>query len=170
MPDFSQSILGETSDRVDIATADDNLQAAVRMVSQSRRTLDIVSRNLDRDIYGHVDFVEAVKALILQNPHARVRLLVRNLARVARGGHLLLELGQTLSTFIEVRSLSQQNHAFNQAFLVADRKGVIFRQLSDRYEGIVGFNDLSWSEELTRQFDLMWDHGQLDPNTRRLHV
>jgi hypothetical protein len=59
---------------------------------------------------------------------------------------------------------------YNSAFLIVDGAGVIYRTLSDTFEGTVSFNDPRKAQELDRQFEAMWQSATPDPNLRRAHL
>jgi len=79
-------------------------------------------------------------------------------------------LAQRLSSFIEIRVPAREYDDYNAAFLLVDGTGLIYRTLSDRYEGTVDFNDPRRAQDLGRQFEEMWQTASPDANLRRAHV
>ena len=167
---FNDHQLGKTSEVINLETRDENRQASNIMVSQARRTLEIISRKLDPHIYDTDEFVEAVKRMVLNNSRAQVRILVFEPQTIVRHGHRLIELGLQLTTFIEFRKPDNEFSAFNESLLVADNTGYIHRDSAERYEGTLNFNDKRVSKLLADKFEDMWAHSKPDQNLKRVHL
>jgi hypothetical protein len=168
--DFQRFVLKKDSDTVAITTSEECRLAAVSMALQAARSIDIVSRQLDAQMYDNTEFCDAIAKLVTGSRRARVRALLRNADPVVKHGHRLLALAHRLSTFVELRIPSNEFDEYNSAFLIVDGSGVIYRTLSDTFEGIVNFNDPRKARELGRQFDAMWQTSRSDVNLRRAYV
>jgi len=59
---------------------------------------------------------------------------------------------------------------FNEAWLVADATGYVYRPMSDRFEATVDFNDRHQASQLVARFNEIWERAQPDPNQRRLSL
>ena len=81
--DFERFLLKEDSESVDIDTSEACRTAAVSMVRQAARSIEIVSRNLDPQMYDNAEFCDAVTRLVVGSRRARVRALLRDTDRVA---------------------------------------------------------------------------------------
>ncbi len=170
MKNLDELKLGKSSDTVDLTTSEENREASLVMARQARLNIEIVSRHLDPAIYDQQDFVEAVKQLALSHQRARIRILVLDAEPLFKSGHRLLTLAGRISSFIELRSQNPQFKDLNQAYMAVDETGYIFRELSDRYEGVVNFNDPAQARYFTRNFDKMWEISVLDPNLRQMKL
>ena len=168
--DFERFVLKEDSQSVAIDTSEECRLAALSMVRQAARSIEIVSRQLDPQMYDNREFSEAVNQLIVGSQRARVRALLRHSDAVVKRGHRLVTLFQRLSSFIELRVPARDFDEYNAAFLIVDGAGVIHRTLSDRFEGTVNFNDPRTARELTRQFEAMWRTALPDASLRRSHL
>ena len=168
--DFQRFVLKEDSQSVVIDTSEACRLAALSMVGQAARGIDIVSRQLDPQMYDNREFCEAVSELVLGSRRARVRVLIRHTDPVVKRGHRLVTLSQRLSSYIEIRVPAREFDEYNAAFLLVDGAGVIYRTLSDTFEGSVNFNDPRRSHELGRQFEAMWQTAVADVNLRRSHL
>lgn len=140
------------------------------MAAQSRHSLDLVSRHLDPTLLNTAEFAEAVKRLVLGNQRARVRLLVLDPAPLVTHGHRLVELAQNLSSYITLRVPAPVHRQFNEAWLVADGKGYVYRRFSDRWEATADFHAPPQCRQYTQRFDEMWNRAAPDPHLRRLHL
>src|SRR3569833_967545 len=113
--------LGETSTPLSLETSEDNRAAALRLVQQARRSLDIYSRDLDKAIYDAPTFLDAVRALALNAKQGAVRILVKDSSRAVKCGHRLIPLCQRLTSFIEIRRPPEEYRDYYEAFMVVDR-------------------------------------------------
>ena len=165
--DFHRFVLKEDTQTVAIDTSEECRLAALSMVRQATRGIEIISRQLDPRMYDNREFSEAVNQLVVGSRRARVRVLLRDTDAVVKRGHRLVTLFQRLSSFIELRVPARDFDEYNAAFLIVDGVGVIHRTLSDRFEGTVNFNDPRTVRELTRQFEEMWQTALPDPGLRR---
>lgn len=168
MTDFEALQLGEDDQEIVLESSADNRAASIALVKQCKRYLDITTRQLDPPIYDNDEFLDALKALATRSRYSRIRIMVNDPRAIVTRGHRLLELANQLSSFISLRKPGPDHQQFNEAWLIADTTGVIRRPLSDRYEGLVNFNDKGIARELDRQFEDLWEHGCEDPNLRRL--
>lgn len=168
--DFSGFVLGETADLVEVGRGAQVRAAAASMARQARRTLDIVTRDLDAPVYDDVDFLEAAKRLALRSGRTRVRILLQHVASPVARDHRLLALARRLSSSMQMRVPRPPYANYNSAFLVADGVGTIFRALADRYEAQVCFRNPREAAELTRLFDEMWSLAKVDLNLHTLKI
>lgn len=168
--DFDALRLGEDSEPVRIDTSAGLRAASVALVRGARRKIEILSRHLDPPIYDNVEFCDAVRRFVLDSRRARVHIIVMDSAPILRDGHRLIELAQRLSSYIDVRKPGPSHASFNRAILLADRIGCIERELADRLEATVNFNDRRTAMALGDTFDEIWSNGQPDPNLRRLRL
>ncbi|MGH8468082.1 MAG: hypothetical protein ACREX3_11155 [Gammaproteobacteria bacterium] len=167
---FQEHTLGRTRVPIKLVTRGDHRQAMLRMVTQSRRTIDIVSRHLDPLIFNERDMVDAFKSLALRSRSVKIRILILDPSPLLHHVHRLVELALRLSSFFELRSPSPEHRSCNESMLIADRKGYVHSPLSDRYEGVANFHAPDVAKELLRRFDDLWQTALPDPNLRRLSL
>ena len=167
---FDKYELGRTDEVVEITTRKENALATVKMAQQARRTLEIISRNLEPDIYDTAEFVEAVKTFILENRRSRVRILVNVAKSLVQQGHRLINLSFTLSSYIEFRIPSDDYKDSNDSLFIADTTGYIHRLNDNRFEGTLNFNDQRVSKHLLHSFEEVWSRANQDPNLRQVHI
>ena len=170
MIDWANYILGETNEAMQLDSRAENSLASVCMVSQSRYTLNIISRQLDPAVFGTLEFTEAVKNIILRYNRATVKVIVFDTDFIAKRGHRLLKLAGQLSSFIETRRAHHSFDSYNECLLVADAVGYIHRENGSRYEATINFNDRSNCSNLLGRFSSMWETATPDPNLRRMSL
>lgn len=168
--DFQKPLLRKDDQRIEVETSGQNRLAAVSLVQQTRRSLDMISRDLDTKIYAHPDFVDAIRQVVVAQRRIRVRILVQDTQPLISRGHRLVTLARRLNSFIELRVPDEEHQSYNSAYLIADRVGTLFRPVADRYEGTACFNDPREARGLTELFENMWESAEPDPNLRDLRI
>ncbi|MCP5144674.1 MAG: acyltransferase [Gammaproteobacteria bacterium] len=168
--DLDEATLGADDQEFKLDERDAVRDVALAMVSQCKRTLDIVSRHLDPPLFDTAEFAEAVRALALASRYSRIRIVVCDPQPLIKRGHRLVELANRLPTFISLRKPGLTHRQFNEAWLLADSTGYLRRRLADLYETTGSFNARREVRNLMQQFDELWEQGEPDPNLRRLHL
>jgi len=109
------------------------------------------------------------KLVVTGRGRGRVRILVLDPeALLSRSDHRLVNLALRVSSYVEIRRPGPDHVEFNEAMLIADRKGVIHRKQSDRYEGVANFHAPVRAAHLSENFESIWTHAEPDPHFRRL--
>lgn len=171
MNNLDEYILGEsTEEAIKVETRQDNADAALALVKQCKLKLDIISHELDPFVYDQAEFVEAVRQLALKGRNVDVRILAFEPALIVRKGHKLVDLAGKISSYVEIRKPSSQYKKFNEAVLIADEVGYLFRESVERYKGTVNFNGRRESKYMLDVFNSMWATSKPDPNFRRMHI
>jgi hypothetical protein len=170
MESFEERVLGESPDVIQVSTSEENRAAAVALVRQAKRSVDIFSRHLDPAIYDRMELIEAMKQLVLDHRRARIRIVLSDPQPIVRDGHRLAALALRLSSFMQIRVPGPPHKGFNQALLIVDGTGYVHRELADRYEGTTCFADRGQAGELTRLFNQIWDLAVPDPNLRQMRL
>ena len=140
------------------------------MLAQTRRSVDIVSRDLDPRLYDDDGCLDALRKIAIGHRKARIRILAQDLDTPVRRDHRLIELARRLSSFMEIRRLSDDYKDYNEAYLIADRTGVVHRSQADRFEAWASYHQPLRARELLKTFEDAWEHAIVDPNMRRLHL
>lgn len=167
---FGGCTLGETDSVLFLDSWTDNRAAALALTRQTRRTLDILTADMEPAIYDQQPLLEAVRQLAVRSRRSRVRVLVRDPQRTVKGGHRLVELARHLSSFIEIRKTPEDLEEFWEAFVIADQQGVLHRKLATRYEGTACFRAPVQARQLTHWFTEIWERSTPDPELRRIHL
>lgn len=170
MPDWSEYTLGENSGDIVIDSSDDNQAAAIRLVTQGGRSLDIFSRDLEPRIYDNAAFADAVRTLAVKTRDLHVRILIIDPDFIIKHGHRLIELARRLTSHMEIRKVHEDYCNNPEAFLVVDARGLLHRKLASRYEAVVNFNNPMAATELRNQFTEMWDRSKQYMDFKRLYI
>jgi len=165
--------MSHKSDSRDIrtfSTAAELRSLTLEIVRRGRRYLDVVSRNLEPSVFDTREFVAAVKALVVNNPKAEVRIIVLRPETLIGRQHRLVDLAQRLNSFIQIRRPSRDHWEFNEAMLICDRRNTIHCKIADRFEGSAYFDAEGRAAQLAQSFNELWEYGEPDPNFRQLFL
>lgn len=130
--------------------------AVVDIVSHAERTLSLLTPNLEPEIFEHDDFLVALKRFVLAKSFARVRVLITEPERAIKTGNQLVQMGQRLSSHIEIRSLSVDLRPERQAFCIADNDSVLYRADYRTSEGMVALQAPEIARLYLSEFDEIW--------------
>lgn len=152
--------LGSSVKAVELKAFEENLAATADLIKQARRQICIYSRDLEHDIYGRSEIIEAFKQFAINSRDGRAQIIIQDAIAVRSRSHALLNLAQRLpSSFLFRTPVEPEDLQYPSVFLINDHEGYIFRLLGDRYEA-------NWSPALparTRQlseaFERMWQRS-----------
>ncbi|ROR32298.1 hypothetical protein [Inmirania thermothiophila] len=162
--------LGETRGPIAVTTLEAHRLAVLRLAAQARRELAIFSPALDPRVFDHEGLAEAVRALLLRSPRARVRVVVQDAAPVAARGHRLLRLAWRLPSRMEIRRAGPDHQGLDEAFVLADETGVLETEHAERYEAVLDFCNPPRARALRLRFEEIWAQAERDPNLLRLDL
>ena len=163
-------ILGQDGGEIPLQSSSEHQEVAAHFAQQAQRELRIFTYDLDAAIFGRPAFTEAVKQLIIGHRNASVRILLQDCARIQQEGHRLIDLGQRLTSRIEIRRPGPEHINHHENFLTADHKGFIHREFYDRYDGSADFYAPLKTSQLDNYFADAWEHSEPYTELRRLHI
>ncbi len=167
---FEDYKLGEINNAIQIDSKKENYSACLSLAEQAGHTLEIISRDLDPQIFDQPDFIQAIKNLALKSRRSRIRILIFEVQSIIRRGHRLIELASQLSSFIEIRKPANEFKDYNEGLLLADNTAYVQKKNADRYEAKLNFSDKRQSKMLLKEFEEMWETAKPDPNLRRMSI
>ncbi len=170
MTDFSQFELGTTAETVSLESIEDHRLAALALVQQARRKIQIFSHDLEAPLYDNLPFATALVKLVLRSQYSQILILVQDSNRVAREGHRLVEFARQFPSYVHVRRPPEEFLDHPESFLIVDDIGVLHRRLNYRYEGTVNFAAARQARTLQQFFSKVWDVSAPDPELRLLHL
>lgn len=152
----------------ELATSEDNRQAALELVRTARANLALFTRDLDPALYSTEEFAAAVRQLALRSRYSRIRIVVIDPAAAIKDGHRFIELSRRLSSFIELRRPSQDHAKLAESFLITDENGLLYRPVAARYEGFTDPENPFEARKHLRLFEEIWEQSESEPEFRRL--
>lgn len=135
--------------------------AVLAIITGARTLLCIYSRDLDPDLLGRSEVLDALRQFATAHPNAEVRLLVHEPERVVQLGHPLLTLAQRLSSHFALRTpIEEVDRQFAGAYLCSDQGGFYYRTLGSRYEGETSRCRPARARQLRAAFDPVWERSR----------
>lgn len=145
-------------------------EQAETLLSGARKSLDVLTQELDRRVYSTDSFLQAARKFVLQNPHVRMRILVHNPLKALAGGNRLIEFGRSLGTFVEFRELSAENKALVEEYLIADGRLLLHRMQPEHRTARLYKNAPHLARLKLKYFDPLWNEAQTVQEFRSLAV
>ena len=143
---------------------------AVALAAGVQRELLLYTRDLEPVIFDQQPFLDTVSSVIRNHRDIRLRILIQDGRSAVQNGHRLIELSRRLSSHIEYRRPSPRHMDYGKTYLLADNSGYLLRPMAGRYEGTASFNNPGEVSRLKEYFLEVWEHGEPDPELRRLHL
>ena len=167
---FENFMLGVTSGHIPIEDRPSNFAAIHKFASSATLNMNIISRSLDHTIYDRADIVEAFSKFIRRSRNTSVRILIFDSTNIIKNGHRLFLLANKAPSKILIRQLPDDFKDYNESMVIVDQLGFLHNQQSDRYEGVVSFNDSQRCAELNKTFTDFWDRSLIDSNLRQIVI
>lgn len=155
-PDATAAHASEPSQAVEsLAEA---VAAVLDIIANARTLLCLYSRDLDPDLFGRSDVLDALRTFATAHPGAELRVIVQEPERVVQNGHPLLTLAQRLSSHMALRAPTEPvDLQYAGAYLFSDQGGFYFRPLGARYEGEASVRRPARARQLRATFEPVWE-------------
>lgn len=163
-----------SQDLAELLTASDSkalLELLIRLLGEAKREFLIVTRDLERGVLGHSDFVDAARAFATRGlPQLRLAILVIDPGPAIRLGHRLVDLARRLPSVVQLRRAGEPDRDYPAAFVLNDAGGYYYRESADRAEGHGHSVDRVGNARLRTQWNALWDRSEEDPELRQLSL
>jgi hypothetical protein len=153
-----------------LSSRDETRRAAVAVAASARRSLAILTPDLEPGIYDHNDFLDVAKRLVLSKPWAKIRMLVSDPGRAIRNGNKFVGVARRLNTYIEMRNAHRDYAGHREAFMIADDHGLVYRVDGSRWEGIADANDPIVTRRYLELFDTIWGMSETGGEFGRIQI
>lgn len=154
-----------------ITGAADYAARATQMVSGARMEIALLSQELDRRIYGTEIFGEALRRFVLQHKHTKVRVLVNRTQAAVSNSPRLVELGRSLSTFVEFREVPPpRQQTVRDEYLIADGRLLLYRETPQDLEARYYSNAPHLARLQLKSFDALWSEAEPAQELRKLGI
>lgn len=169
--DLRSRQLGTTGGRLFLPQHEHLALAACQLAAQSRRRIELLSVDLQPEIYDRQSFAEALRYLALElRGRLPVRILVIDPEPSLRRGHRVIELARKLTSDIQIRLVPKDWAEHSDQFLLCDQAGLLLIRHQDPNRTLVDFNSPAETRRLRGLFDQIWDQGETHPGLRRLYL
>ncbi|RYG03780.1 MAG: hypothetical protein EOO07_31565 [Chitinophagaceae bacterium] len=145
-------------------------EQSLKLIAQTRRSIAILSRNLDEHIYGTNEVVQALSNFVRSSRNAQVQLLVKDTKSVVEIGHKLAKLHQRLPSKILLRKLTVEPQDTEMGFMLCDTNTLLYKNDDLIYKGFANFNAAVEVKRLRETFDYIWQYGEPEPEFQTLTI
>lgn len=170
MDKLDEYVVGQTDCLIRFEGRADNRALATALATQARRSIDILSPDLEPAIYDHRQLVQALADLARRSRYSTVRILVCDANRVVKTGHRLVETARRLSSSIHLHRPDEEHMDLREGFVLVDEQAFLHKNIASRYEGEANFKAPLRARELGKRFDELWETSAPELELRRLHI
>jgi len=161
--------LGTLHDELRMLAGTTALAAAILdLARHARRELLIFHHDLHPALFDGPEFADALSVFARRSPRARVRILIHDVARLVGDSHRLVQLARRLPSAVTIRVVDPERRIREDAFVVADRTGLVVQPRAGDEHGFANHNDAPLARQYCNAFDRLHDHAASDPELRRL--
>jgi hypothetical protein len=153
-----------------LSSREETRRAAIAVASGAKRSLAILTPDLEPGVYDHDEFLDVAKRLVLSKPWGKIRVLVSDPARAIRNGNRFVGVARRLNTYIELRNAHADYLGHREAFLIADDHGLVYRVDGTSWEGIADAYDPGVTRRYLELFDTIWGRSEPGGEFRQLQI
>lgn len=141
-----------------------------QLITQSRRSIAILTHNLDALVYGTPECVQYLSDFARSSRNAHIQILVRDTKPAIETGHPLARLAQRLSSKILVRKMTIEPNNKEMGFMLGDTDKLLYKNDDAFHRGF--FNSAAASEikNLREEFNYLWQYAETEPEFQLLHI
>jgi hypothetical protein len=139
-----------------LSTIEEVRTATETVVASGQRLISIMTPDLEPEIYDQGTILDIIKRFVLGHSFAKVRVLMRDQARLISGANHFIAMAHRLTSYLEIRVRAPQYQALTAAYCIADDRAIVYRLRADRTEGIAGFNNPPIARQYLQEFDAIW--------------
>lgn len=145
------------------------LQSSIELLESAERSVSLLSYCLEPRVYNNVEFCDALRGFLLRNRYSHIRVLVHSPDK-ALGTTRFIELCRRLSSFVELRMLSEQDQDCQEEHLIVDKQGYLYRAFPDDLYSIYDPEDPQTTVSRLREFNEMWNMAPPASPMRGLNI
>jgi hypothetical protein len=151
-----------------LSSFDEIRQASETVAASGQRLISIMTPDLEPEIYDQPALLEIIKRFVLGHSFAKVRVLMRDQARLSSGANRFIAMAHRLTSYLEIRIRAPEYRELTAAYCIADDRAIVYRLRSDRAEGIAGFNNPPIARQYLQEFDAIWLASQTEEREVRV--
>ena len=151
-----------------LSTLDEVRTATETVAASGQRLISIMTPDLEPEIYDQAAFLEIIKRFVLGRSFAKVRVLLRDQARMGNGANRFVAMAHRLTSYLEIRVRAAQYRELTAAYCIADDKAIVYRVRADRADGIAGLNNPPIARQYLQEFDAIWQASATEEREVRI--
>ena len=139
-----------------LSTFDEVSAATESVLSSGQRLISIMTPDLEPEIFDQPAMLEIIKRFVLGRSFAKVRVLMRDTARLSNGANRFIAMAHRLTSYLEIRIRAPQYRELTAAYCIADERAIVYRPRADKADGLAGFNNPTIARQYLQDFDAIW--------------
>ncbi len=151
-----------------LSTLDEVRTATETVAASGPRLISIMTPDLEPEIYVQPAFLEIIKRFVLGRSFAKVRVLLRDQARMGNGANRFVAMAHRLTSYLEIRVRAAPYRELTAAYCIADERAIVYRVRADRAEGIAGLNNPPIARQYLQEFDAIWQASATEEREVRI--
>lgn len=141
-----------------------------QLVAQSRRSIAILTRDLDAQIYATPDFVQHLSDFVRSSRNAHVQILIKNTKPAIESGHPLVRLAQRLSSKIIARKMTTEPNNKDMGYMLGDTDKLLYKNDDAVHRGFFNLAAVNEIKSLREEFNYLWQYSEPEPEFQLLHI
>lgn len=143
-------------------------ELAVELCNEARRTIRILSPDLDHQVFDSEALCDNISALARRSRYSDVRILVKDTRSLVQRGHRLLELSRRIPSLVHIQVLADHPEMNDDTMVIRDMDGLLFKPGDSEHQGIFEPDSKARTQSYIERFDELWERSASDPQLRRL--
>jgi len=141
-----------------------------QLITQSRRSIVILTRDLDASIYATSEYAQNLSNFVRSSRNAQVQILIKNTKPAIESGHILVQLAQRLSSKILVRKMTVEPNNKEMGFMLGDTDKLLYKNDDALHRGFFNSSAASEIKSLREEFNYLWQYSEQEPEFQLLHI
>ncbi len=126
------------------------------LLSSSRLYLAVLTSDLDSQLFGQENIIEAMSRLARNHPQASIRILLKNEKHLVTGRHPLRLLHRRIPSKIAIRKLTTEPDDDAIGYVIGDRERLLVKNDDAIYSGFMNYAARPEAKHYLEQFDYLW--------------
>lgn len=127
-----------------------------QMLASGRRYVDILSAQLDPQLFAHPDVCDQLSRLAREHRHAEIRILVKETSALLGKRHALIALQQRLTSKIKIRQLKVAPQNESQGYVIVDQRQLLLQHHDGEFDGFCNTDTAPQAKALLEEFNALW--------------
>ena len=157
----------ELAEPVRFDTDDAARDALLMLIQSARRRVNLVSPNLDHNLFDQDSVVQALSAFARQGAVSEVNVVISDTRAILARGHQLIELARRLDSSFHIRKLADP---LSETWMTIDDCGSWLLLDLDTYAGEANVWHPVQAARMDDAFRQLWERAHADPELRLLKL
>jgi hypothetical protein len=153
-----------------LSSEQDFQEHSLKLLTNTRRTLAILSRELDPFIYGNDAFISALSTFARSSQYTQVQILVKDTKPLVENNHKLVKLHQRLPSKIQLRKLIIEPDNTEMGFMLCDTTSLVFKNDDRVYKGFANYSAAAEVKRFREVFDYVWQYAETEAEFQVLNI